>query len=86
MVFFLLFIFKSFRAHDRSHHQSDGIYAELERLSNELKIYGHEYDSSWITRPLKTGETIESVLCGRSEKLAIAFNFIQNPRPSFILV
>ncbi|CAF1382979.1 unnamed protein product [Rotaria sp. Silwood1] len=75
-----------FKAHDRSHHQSDEIYAELNRLSNELKEYGHEYDSSWITRPLEYGETIESVLCGHSEKLAIAFNFIQHPQPSLIQI
>ncbi|CAF2092687.1 unnamed protein product [Rotaria magnacalcarata] len=75
-----------FQAHDRSHPQSDEIYAELVRLSNELKEHGHEYDSSWITRPLKNEETIESVLCGHSEKLAIAFNFIQYPRPSFIQI
>ncbi|CAF2112461.1 unnamed protein product [Rotaria magnacalcarata] len=75
-----------FKAHDRSHPKSAEIYAELDRLSNELKEYGHEYESSWITRPLKYDETIESVLCGHSEKLAIAFNFIQNPRPTFIQI
>ncbi|CAM4978137.1 unnamed protein product [Rotaria socialis] len=75
-----------FQAHDRSHPQSDEMYAELVRLSNELKEHGHEYDSSWITRPLKNEETIESVLCGHCEKLAIAFNFIQYPRPSFIQI
>ncbi|CAF3517232.1 unnamed protein product [Rotaria socialis] len=75
-----------FQAHDRSHPQSDKIYAELERLSNELREHGHEYDSTWVTRPLKNEETIESVLCGHSEKLAIAFNFIQYPRPSFIQI
>ena len=79
-------LFKRFQAHDRSHPQSDEIYAELERLSNELKEHGHEYDSSWVTRPLKNEETIESILCGHSEKLAIAFNFIQVPRPSFIQI
>lgn len=65
---------------------SNEIYAELNRLSDELKEHGHEYDSTWVTRPLKDGETIESVLCGHSEKLAIAFNFIRNRRPSFIQV
>ncbi|CAF4110049.1 unnamed protein product, partial [Rotaria sp. Silwood2] len=49
-------------AHDRSCPQSDEIYSELDRLSNELKEHGHEYDSSWITRPFEYGETIESVL------------------------
>ena len=77
---------QKFKAHDRSHPKSDEIYAELERLSNELLAHGHEYDSSWIIRPLKQGESVESVLCGHSEKLAIAFNFIQQPRPINIQV
>lgn len=44
------------------------------------------FDSSWITRSLNDGETVESVLCGHSEKLAIAYNFIQQRRPSFIQI
>ncbi|CAF4322227.1 unnamed protein product, partial [Didymodactylos carnosus] len=50
--------------HDRSHPKSAEIYAELDRLSSELKKHGHEYDSSWITRPLQDGESVESALCG----------------------
>ncbi|CAF1343104.1 unnamed protein product [Adineta steineri] len=75
-----------FKAHDRSHPQSNEIYAELDHLSNQLKENGYEYDSSWITRPLKDGETYESVLCGHSEKLAIVFNLIQKPQPSLIQI
>ncbi|CAF1006799.1 unnamed protein product [Adineta ricciae] len=75
-----------FKAHDRSHPQTNEIYAELDRLSNELKQHGFEFDSSWITRPIKDGESVESVLCGHSEKLAIAFNFIQQSQPSFIQI
>jgi hypothetical protein len=77
---------KEFKAHDRSHPRSDEIYAELDRLSDELKQHGHEFDSSWITRSLHDGESVEAVLCGHSEKLAIAFNLIQQPSPSFIQV
>jgi hypothetical protein len=58
----------------------------MKRLSAELIEYGHSYDSSWISRPLAEDETVESVLCGHSEKLAIAFNFIQRTKPSFIQV
>ncbi|CAF5228490.1 unnamed protein product, partial [Rotaria magnacalcarata] len=65
-----------FKAHDRSHRQSQEIYAELDRMSAELIEYGHKYDSSWITRPVKEDESVESILCSHSEKLAIAFNFI----------
>lgn len=81
-----LLLLKRFKAHDRSHPQTNEIYAELDRLSNELKQHGFEFDSSWITRPIKDGESAESVLCGHSEKLAIAFNFIQLRQPSFIQI
>ena len=80
------FYLQEFQAHDRSHPRSAEIYAEVERQSTQLKAHGHVYDSKWITRPLKAGETTESVLNGHSEKLAIAYNFIQQPRPTFIQV
>ncbi|CAF1629199.1 unnamed protein product [Adineta ricciae] len=75
-----------FKAHDHSHPQSKEIYEELQRLSCELREHGHTFDSSWITRPINDEETVESVLCGHSEKLAIAFNFIQQPPPSPIQI
>ncbi|CAF1290154.1 unnamed protein product [Rotaria sordida] len=75
-----------FRAHDRSHPRSSEIYAELEKISEELIKHGHEYDSSWITRPLDQDETVASVLCGHSEKLAIAWNFVVNPTTSRIQI
>jgi len=37
-----------------------------------------------ITRPLNEDETIESVLCGHSEKLSIAWNFVLNPKTKLI--
>lgn len=55
-------------------------------MSRELVQHGHEYDSSWITRPLNEDETTESALCGHSEKLAIAWNFVANPTTSEIQV
>lgn len=39
-----------------------------------------------MTRELNQEETIESALCGHSERLAIAFNFIQRPVPDFIQI
>jgi hypothetical protein len=53
-------------------------------MAQDLRDDGHQYDSSWIIRPLKDDETVESVLCGHSERLAIAYNFIQKPLPSVI--
>ncbi|CAF4440561.1 unnamed protein product, partial [Rotaria magnacalcarata] len=35
----------TFRAHDRSHPRSNEIYAEGEKISNEIIKYGHQYDS-----------------------------------------
>lgn len=81
-----LLVYQRFGAHDRSHHRSAEIYAELDLLSQELKEHGHEFDSVWITRPLQEGESVESVLCGHSEKLAIAFNLIQRPRRLLIQI
>ncbi|CAF3444416.1 unnamed protein product [Rotaria socialis] len=74
------------KAHDRSYSRSKEIYAEAERISSELIKHGHNYDSSWITRPLHENETTKSVLCAHSERLAIAFNFIQETKPSFIQI
>ena len=55
-------------------------------MSDEIIQLGHQYDASWITRPLKPDETIASVLCGHSEKLAIAWNFVENPETTRIQV
>ncbi|CAF2046660.1 unnamed protein product [Rotaria magnacalcarata] len=71
-------VFK-FRAHDESHPRSNEIHAEAEKISEEIVKHGHIYDSSWITRPLNSDETIASVLCGHSERLAIAWCFLENP-------
>ncbi|CAF1169539.1 unnamed protein product [Adineta steineri] len=75
-----------FTAHDQSHCLSKEIYAEAERISCGLTEHGHKSDSSWITRPLAETETIQSVLCSHSERLAIAFHFIQGRKPSFIQI
>lgn len=77
---------KTFRAHDRSHPDSEKIYAELDRLTEELKENGYRPDGSWITRPLMNDESEETVLCGHSERLAIAFNLIQKPNRSRIQI
>ncbi|CAF1456564.1 unnamed protein product [Adineta ricciae] len=75
-----------FRAHDRSHPRSDEIYREVQKLSKELVAHGHEYDSSWITRAMGEDESVESVLCGHSERLAMAWNFLANPHAKRIQI
>ncbi|CAF1622168.1 unnamed protein product [Adineta ricciae] len=75
-----------FRAHDRSHPRSVEIYHEVQKISEELIAHGHEYDSSWITRTMDDDESVASILCGHSERLAIAWNFVANPHTSRIQV
>ncbi|CAM4763497.1 unnamed protein product [Rotaria magnacalcarata] len=75
-----------FRAHDVNHPRSKEIYAEAEKISAELVEHGHQHDSSWITRPLSQDETIATVLCGHSERLAIAWNFVLHPNASQIQI
>ncbi len=77
---------KKFSAHDRSHPQTLEIYSELDRIRDELIQHGYQFDSTSNTRILINNENIESILCGHSEKLAIAFNFIQTPRPTTIQI
>ncbi|CAF1428615.1 unnamed protein product [Rotaria sp. Silwood1] len=73
-----------FCAHDQSHPRSVDIYAEINRISKELIEHGHEYDASWIVRSIRPDETIQSILCGHSERLAIAVHFIDNQKPKRI--
>ncbi|CAF4165850.1 unnamed protein product, partial [Rotaria sp. Silwood2] len=76
----------AFKAHDHSHPQSREIHAEADLINRELIEDGYKCDSSWVTRELHEEETIESALCGHSERLVVAFNFIQRPIPEFIQV
>ncbi|CAF4838862.1 unnamed protein product [Rotaria sp. Silwood1] len=75
-----------FKAHDISHPRSEEIYAQLDRLALLLFKHGLTFDASWITRKININESFQSVLCGHSEKLAIAFNLIQRPIPSIIQI
>jgi hypothetical protein len=84
-MYFSLFVqTKEFRAHDRSHPRSKEIYEESARLTEELIAHGHRFDASWITKTIENDDTIQSVLCGHSERIALAFNFIQRPVPTTI--
>lgn len=55
-------------------------------MMDEVVQVDHQYDASWVTRPLKPGETIASVLAGHSEKLALAWNFVENPKTKRIQI
>ncbi|CAF1524079.1 unnamed protein product [Adineta ricciae] len=40
-----------------------------EKMSEELVAHGHEYDSNRIMRPMTEDGSVESILCGYSERL-----------------
>ncbi|CAF4728544.1 unnamed protein product, partial [Rotaria magnacalcarata] len=73
-----------FRAHDRSHPNSDEIHEQVDRMSKKLIEYGYKYDASWVVRPREADETVESLLCGHSERLAMALHFTRDRKPKRI--
>ena len=58
----------------------------MKNISDELVNHGFEYDSSWITRTMKDDETVATILCGHSERLAIAWNFVEHPQTRIIQI
>jgi len=68
------------------HPRSAEIHLESKKLDAEIVRIGYQHDQSWVLRQLKDNETIASVLCGHSERLAIAWNFVVNPRTTEILI
>ncbi|CAF1340153.1 unnamed protein product [Adineta ricciae] len=75
-----------FRVKDRRHPRTDEIYDELDRIEKELTEHGHKFDASWITREMRSNETVASILNSHSERLALAYHFIQRPVPSRIQI
>ncbi|CAF1579670.1 unnamed protein product [Adineta ricciae] len=75
-----------FRVKDRRHPRTEEIYDELHRIETELTEHGHKFDSSWITREMMPDETVASILNSHSERLALAYHFIQRPVPSRIQI
>ncbi|CAF0900852.1 unnamed protein product [Adineta steineri] len=72
-----------FEVNDRSHPRSKGIHAQSKHIPDTLTKYGYKYDPSWVNRPLRNDETIETALSGHSERLAIAYHFIQQKKHHF---
>eukprot|EP01018_Ginkgo_biloba_P023512 Gb_17382 [translate_table: standard] len=60
---------------DRSHAQSDEIYAVLESLAVQMKAAGYEPDTNFVLHDVGEEEK-EDILYSHSEKLAIAFGLI----------
>eukprot|EP01018_Ginkgo_biloba_P017187 Gb_23320 [translate_table: standard] len=65
----------AFLAGDRSHPQSDKVYAILEGLSGQMKEAGYAPDKSCVLHDVEEEEK-EYILCSHSEKLAISFGLI----------
>eukprot|EP01018_Ginkgo_biloba_P030203 Gb_04430 [translate_table: standard] len=69
----------AFRIGDKSHPQSEKIYATLESLARQMKRAGYVPNTNFVLHDLGE-EDKENILCGHSEKLAIAFGLIStNP-------
>eukprot|EP01018_Ginkgo_biloba_P008647 Gb_28765 [translate_table: standard] len=63
---------------DRSHPQTQEIYAKLERLSGKMKEAGYVPDKNFVLHNVEE-EQKEHILSYHSEKLAIAFGLINTP-------
>ncbi|XP_057830928.2 pentatricopeptide repeat-containing protein At2g13600 [Cryptomeria japonica] len=70
---------------DRSHPQTQEIYAKLEKLSWEMKAAGYLPDSRLVLNDVEEEEK-QSFLCHHSEKLAIAFGLLNTPPGTTIRV
>ncbi|XP_057842691.2 pentatricopeptide repeat-containing protein At4g21065-like [Cryptomeria japonica] len=60
---------------DRSHPQTEEIYAELEKLSWEMKAEGYNPDTAPVVNDVEEEEK-KLLVCHHSEKLAIAFGLL----------
>lgn len=67
-----------FLAGDRSHPQSEQLYSFLEDLSERMKKEGYVPDTSCVLHNVDEDEK-ENLLCGHSERLAIAFGLLNTP-------
>ncbi|KAF4376538.1 hypothetical protein F8388_025409 [Cannabis sativa] len=74
-----------FLAGDGSHPQSEQLHEFLETLSVRMKKEGYVPDTSCVLHDIEE-EAKETLLCGHSEKLAIAFGILNTPPGTTIRV
>ncbi|KAL8513307.1 hypothetical protein ACS0TY_019494 [Phlomoides rotata] len=74
-----------FLAGDTLHPQSEQLYAYLNDLFGRMKEEGYVPDTSCVLHNVDEQEK-ESLLCGHSERLAIAFGLLNTPPGSVIRV
>jgi hypothetical protein len=67
-----------FRVGDRSHPQTEQIYATLENLTRQMKQFGYVPELDLVFHDMEK-EQKEHILSLHSEKLAIAFGLISTP-------
>eukprot|EP01018_Ginkgo_biloba_P004770 Gb_15968 [translate_table: standard] len=65
----------TFSIGDRSHSQTEDIYAMLDTLTDQIKTAGYVPDTKFVLHDVDE-EQKEHILCYHSEKLAIAFGLI----------
>eukprot|EP01018_Ginkgo_biloba_P036696 Gb_40437 [translate_table: standard] len=65
----------AFLADDKSHPQSEKIYATLKTLAGQMELLGYVPDTNFVLHEVEE-EVKEHMLCSHSEKLAIAFGLI----------
>lgn len=74
-----------FVAGDMTHPQSENLYEFLEILSERMRKEGYVPDTSCVLHNVDDEEK-ETLLCGHSEKLAIAFGLLNTPPGTTIRV
>lgn len=65
---------------DRSHSQTQDIYAKLREMREKLKLEGHVPDTSQVLLNIEGEKEKESELDNQSERLAISFGLINMER------
>lgn len=76
-----------FFAHYKGHERNKEIWTEVRRLTEIMKKdYGYVPNQRWVTRQLKSHETVESYLMGHSERLAFGLANISTPPESKIII
>eukprot|EP01018_Ginkgo_biloba_P016412 Gb_25554 [translate_table: standard] len=74
-----------FHVGDRSHPQTEEIYATVEQLAGQMKEAGYVPDTNFVLHDVDE-EQKEHILCCHSEKLAIAFGIISTPPGKLIRI
>ncbi|CAN6464968.1 unnamed protein product [Victoria cruziana] len=69
-----------FTVFDRSHTQSDAIYSTLNDLEERMRKMGYVAEMSCVLGNFEEGGLKEELLCGHSERLAIAFGILSTEK------